>query len=140
MSISETTRKRVRLAAGNRCGYCQIPGEYVYASMQIDHLLPIAVGGTDDEANLWLACPWCNAYKGDQTHAQDNVSGETTRLFNPRTDLWLDHFQWDAEDKAHIVGLSIIGRVTTTTLRLNNDDALNFRRLLVRLRLYPPNY
>lgn len=137
MSVSDSLRKRVREAAYNRCGYCQIPGEYVYAPMEIDHLLPIAAGGTDDEANLWIACPWCNSYKHDQTEARDAVSNEIVRLYNPRTDVWGDHFAFDEHDKARILGISMIGRVTAAALRFNNDDALNFRRLLVRLGLYP---
>lgn len=52
--------------------------------MEIDHIIPQAEGGSDEEANLWLACPRCNGFKGSQTHAVDPDTQQLTRLFNPR--------------------------------------------------------
>jgi 5-methylcytosine-specific restriction endonuclease McrA len=53
------------------------------ARLEIEHLVPIAEGGSDDETNLWLACPICNAHKSDKTRASDPETGETVPLFNP---------------------------------------------------------
>jgi len=61
--ISQEVRARVRAQADNRCGYCHSSQKYVLAILEIDHLTPKAKGGTDDEENLWLACPLCNGYK-----------------------------------------------------------------------------
>lgn len=33
------------------------------ARLEIEHIVPLARGGNDDEANLWLAYPLCNAHK-----------------------------------------------------------------------------
>ncbi|WP_260441293.1 HNH endonuclease [Microcystis sp. M31BS1] len=35
--------------------------------LEIEHIIPKAKGGSDDEYNLWLACRLCNGYKGRQT-------------------------------------------------------------------------
>jgi AhpD family alkylhydroperoxidase len=44
--------QRVRTAADNRCGYCLSPQHLVMARLEIEHLVPLAKGGTDDESNL----------------------------------------------------------------------------------------
>jgi hypothetical protein len=35
---------------------------YVLGILEIDRIIPKAVGGTDDEENLWLAWSLCNNY------------------------------------------------------------------------------
>jgi 5-methylcytosine-specific restriction endonuclease McrA len=50
--ISNEVRARVRAQAGNRCGYCQSPQKYILGLLEIDHIIPQAQGGTDDEENL----------------------------------------------------------------------------------------
>ena len=52
--------------------------------LEIDHLMPKARGGTDEEANLWLACRMCNSFKRTQITARDPLYGRRVRLFN----LW----------------------------------------------------
>ncbi len=42
----------VREAAGNRCGYCLRPQHLVMARLEIEHIIPLAKGGTDYESNL----------------------------------------------------------------------------------------
>lgn len=85
--------RRVRNAARNRCGYCLNPQHLVMARLEIEHIIPIAKGGSNDESNLWLACPLCNCYKSDKTTAADPETGETVKLFNPRIQVWSEHFQ-----------------------------------------------
>jgi hypothetical protein len=82
----------VRLAAGNRFGYCLSPQYLVMARLGIEHILPFARGGTDDEAYLWLACPLCNDHKSDKIEAMDPDTGAIVPLFNRRTQLWRDPF------------------------------------------------
>jgi 5-methylcytosine-specific restriction endonuclease McrA len=36
------------------------------ARLEIEHIIPLARGGSDDEGNLWLACPICNGHKSDK--------------------------------------------------------------------------
>ena len=52
--ISEVVRARVRAQAGDRCGYCLSRQDYVPWPLEIEHIIPKAKGGTDDEENL---CP-----------------------------------------------------------------------------------
>ncbi len=52
------TRLRVLLRDSYTCHYCGREGH------EVDHLIPIARGGTDDPANLVAACRSCNARKG----------------------------------------------------------------------------
>ena len=75
--------RRVRKAAGQRCGYCLSPQNLVMARLEIEHITPLAQGGTDDETNLWLACPICNGHKSDKTEAMDPVTGQAVSLFIP---------------------------------------------------------
>ncbi len=48
--------RRVREAARNRCGYCLSPQHLVLAPLEIEHIVPRARGGTNEEVNLWLSC------------------------------------------------------------------------------------
>lgn len=86
--------RRVRAAAGEQCGYCLSPQRLVMARHEIDHLVPRNCGGSDDEPNLWLACSTCNGHKAQKTTAVDPETGDTVPLFNPRTQIWAEHFCW----------------------------------------------
>ncbi len=94
--------------------------------LRIEHIIPIARGGTDDEDNLWLACRLCNSYKGTQTHGRDRVSNRLVPLFNPRSQQWFRHFTW-SEDGTEIIGLTACGRATVAALQLNNSIAVTVR-------------
>jgi 5-methylcytosine-specific restriction endonuclease McrA len=89
--------RRVRETARHRCGYCLSPQHLVMAHLEVEHIVPLAKGGTDDEANLWLACPICNGHKSDKTEAVDLETGATVPLFNPRTQAWVEHFAWSGQ-------------------------------------------
>lgn len=135
--ISDELRQRIREQAADRCGYCLSAQKYVMGQLEIEHIIPTAHDGTDDEINLWLACRLCNGYKGDQLEVIDPQTGQLTRLYNPRTQTWSDHFAWD-DDKIHIIGLTSIGRATVIALQLNNRIALIVRQNWVRAGWHPP--
>ncbi|HBB33138.1 MAG TPA: HNH endonuclease [Cyanobacteria bacterium UBA8803] len=137
MAISDELRDRVRTQSGNRCGYCQSLQKYVLGILEIDHIIPKAAGGTDDEENLWLACSLCNNYKGTQTYASDPMSQECVKLFNPRTQQWSQHFTW-SEDGTEIRGLTDCGRATVKALQLNNKIAVTVRRQWTSAGWHPP--
>ena len=82
--ISAKLAKEIRLAAKNRCGYCLGEQKYVLAWLEIEHIFPLAKGGTTEKENLWLACPFCNSFKRSQTHGIDPVTKRKVALFNPR--------------------------------------------------------
>ncbi|MFB2833694.1 HNH endonuclease [Floridanema evergladense] len=130
--------RRVRTAARNRCGYCLSPQHLVMARLEIEHIIPVSKGGSNDESNLWLACPICNRYKSDKITAVDPESGEKVNLFNPRTQVWSEHFQW-AEDSIRIIGKTLTGRATVAALKLSEDpDVLEVRSYWVIAGWHPP--
>ena len=137
MAISEQVRARVRAQAQNRCGYCRSLEMYVLGILEIEHIIPKAIGGSDEEENLWLACSLCNNYKGTQTDAFDPVTQKHVKLFNPRTQQWSQNFAW-SEDATEIVGLTACGRATVTALQLNNNIAVSVRRQWVSAGWHPP--
>jgi hypothetical protein len=133
---SEAVRARVRKAAGDRCGYCRSRQEYVFAPLEIEHIVPVSYGGSDEEDNLWLACRMCNSYKGAQVTAIDPSTGERQPLFNPRTQTWADHFRW-GEGGTTIEGVTPCGRATVLALQLNNLLAVTVRRAWVQAGWHP---
>lgn len=51
--------------------------------LEIEHVVPRARGGSDDDSNLWLSCSLCNRYKGSLVEAVDPEINKVVRLFNP---------------------------------------------------------
>jgi len=135
--ISEEVKTRVRTQARNQCGYCLSLQKYVLGILEIEHIIPKARGGTDDEDNLWLACRLCNNFKAAQTHAKDPETGRDVKLFNPRSQRWSEHFSW-TDDGVYIVGKTACGRATVVALRLNNTYAVMVRQAWVSVGWHPP--
>jgi hypothetical protein len=108
------------------------------ARLELEHIIPLAKGGSDDEENLWLACPICNGHKSDKIDAADPETGERAPLFNPRTQVWSEHFTW-TDDGLRIVGKTPAGRATVIALRLSDDpDAILVRSYWVLAGWHPP--
>jgi len=135
--ISETLRERIRAQAGEQCGYCRSLQKYILGLLEIEHIIPKAKGGTDDEDNLWLACRLCNGYKGTQTHTVDPVTDRRVKLFNPRQQKWSRHFEW-SEDGTQIIGRTACGRATVIALQLNNIVSVTVRQQWVIAGWHPP--
>jgi hypothetical protein len=135
--ISADVESRVRAAAMNRCGYCLSPQRLLPWELEIEHLKPVARGGTNEEENLWLSCRSCNSFKGVQTHAHDPVTNRKVRLFNPRFQKWSRHFAWSVGG-TQIIGKSASGRATNIALKLNNIFTVTARREWVSVGWHPP--
>jgi 5-methylcytosine-specific restriction endonuclease McrA len=135
--VSEILKQRVREAAGDRCGYCLSPQRFIMGTLEVEHLVPRAQGGGNEEDNLWLSCSLCNRYKGAQTSAIDPLTGSAAQLFNPRHDSWNEHFLWST-DGVRIEGITPPGRATVEALKLNNELAVEVRRNWVRAGWHPP--
>ncbi len=135
--IPEALRQRVSEEARHRCGYCLTRETIVGAPMEIDHLHPRSLGGASEEGNLWLACSYCNEYKGNRVTAEDPESGRVVLLFNPRLDVWNDHFTW-VESGARVIGKTDVGRATVTSLRLNRKTLVRARRYWIAAGWHPP--
>lgn len=64
MAVTKRTRFEVLRRDGFRCYYCGVRGnESTADGLTIDHVVPVALGGSDDPENLCAACPDCNAGK-----------------------------------------------------------------------------
>ena len=127
--IDAATRRLVRERAGNRCEYCRLHQDHSpLATLQIEHVNPRKHGGTDDIENLALACIDCNLSKSSNIAGRDPQSSGIIALFDPRRDVWADHFQLVG---AYIVGATAIGRATIAVLNMNSDYQLELRATLL---------
>lgn len=135
--ISPEIRQRVADAARHRCGYCQTQEAVVGMPFEIEHIIPEAAGGDSEETNLWLSCPSCNRHKGIQMRAFDAQTGQFVPLFNPRVQIWEEHFAWEQEG-LYIVGLTPIGRATIQALRMNNPFVIYSRQVWIDWGWHPP--
>lgn len=80
--VSPAQRKTVLERDGYKCRICGISRQYLddkapglgeYLRLEIDHIVPIAQGGTSDESNLQCLCWRCNSLKGSKkTNKQVN--------------------------------------------------------------------
>ncbi len=126
--ITESQREQVRHRAEGRCEYCRKPELVSTYGYHVDHVIPIAHGGNSEPTNLAWACFECNISKGRDVASYDPVTRLLTPLYNPRTDIWEQHFAFQG---ARIVGVSAIGRVTVRLLSLNAPDQIETRQLLM---------
>jgi hypothetical protein len=136
--ISKALRIKVSAQARYRCGYCLTQEAVVGTPMEFDHLIPEALGGRTEEGNLWLACSLCNDAKSCRVAALDPISGEIIRLYNPRDQVWSDHFRW-SESSDYILGTSPTGRATVLALNLNRPALVRARQAWVAVGWHPPS-
>jgi hypothetical protein len=50
--IPKALRQRIAKQAHHRCGYCQTTELLIGAPMEIDHIIPVALGGRTEENNF----------------------------------------------------------------------------------------
>ncbi|HEU5200141.1 MAG TPA: HNH endonuclease signature motif containing protein [Ktedonobacterales bacterium] len=135
--IPQRLRRKVAEQAKHRCGYCLTQERIIGTEMEVDHIIPEALEGKTEEANLWLACERCNKYKGERIQAPDPETNESVLLFHPRQQRWADHFAWSPEGD-HIIGLTPTGRATIMALKLNREKLVQARKLWVNAGWHPP--
>lgn len=133
LSWAETVRQ-VYKRADSRCEYCQTDQRSIGQSMHVEHIYP---DGGDSLDNLCLACPNCNLSKAQTTVAIDPESKQTVILFNPRQQLWIDHFEWSHEG-AVLQGKTAIGRATIARLKINRPRMIHARSIWIRAGEHPP--
>lgn len=61
MAVTKRTRYEVLRRDGHTCRYCG--GSAPEVKLTVDHVMPVALGGSDDPSNLVTACRDCNAGK-----------------------------------------------------------------------------
>lgn len=85
MAVSRRLRFEVLRRDGHACRYCGRTAPEV--QLTIDHVMPVALGGHDDLANLAAACSECNSGKGstslDCHHCEGALNDFFTDFFGP---------------------------------------------------------
>ena len=114
--ISVTLRTQVVERAFHSCEYCLIHVEYTTLVHEIDHVIAEKHGGATTLDNLAYACAQCNRNKGSDIASVDPESNEPQFIYNPRQQLWTDHFQLDGPQ---IVPYTAVGRASVRLLQLN---------------------
>jgi 5-methylcytosine-specific restriction endonuclease McrA len=95
--IPASLRQLVSQRASGSCEYCLIHQTFSMYSHEVDHVIALKHGGESTEDNLVIACLPCNRHKGSDLTSIDPLTGVITPLFNPRTQIWLEHFQLEGE-------------------------------------------
>lgn len=135
MSVAQTLAAQVISRANGRCEYCRMSQSLQGATFHVEHIMPVTCGGGSRLDNLALACPSCNLHKSDHSHAVDPLSGRQVRLYHPRQDVWLEHFEWTG---TRLAGLTAVGRAAVEALNLNHSRRLRIREIEQPFGLFPP--
>ncbi len=132
--MDATTRELVRRRASGRCEYCRLPQAAApYYSFHVEHIVARQHQGSDDESNLALACPDCNAKKGPNIATISPDTGLVIELFHPRLHNWDNHFSLIGSE---IIGISEIGRATVQLLDMNEEERVAVRAQLLEERAF----
>jgi hypothetical protein len=126
--MDEPTRQFVRRRAEDRCEYCRLPQAGHEERFSVDHIRPVKHGGDNSASNLAFACLRCNLFKGTNLSGIDPQDGQITSLFDPRRQLWRDHFRWNG---SLIVGRTPEGRVTVSVMEMNAPERVRLRESLL---------
>lgn len=107
------------------CGYCGVGEDDAGCELTVDHFVPLAAGGGDDDENLVYACFRCNLFKADFFPSDaDRLSGNV--LLHPLRDVLSAHFQLE-EESGRLEALTDTGRFHVHLLRLNRPGLVSMR-------------
>ena len=107
--LNARQKEVVKQRAANCCEYCWSQEAYSPDTFSVEHIIPLAKGGTHDSNNLAHACQGCNNRKFTSTEAVDPLTGELVPLYHPRRDQWAEHFAWN-ESGTMMIGVTPTGR------------------------------
>ena len=130
-------RQIVAARARDYCEYCHCPGQFATESFTVEHIKPRQAGGETTLENLAWSCFGCNSHKHTKIQGIDPETGQKEPLYNPRQQVWTEHFSWSS-DFTQVIGKTPCGRATVEALRLNRAGVVNLRRLLFTAGLHPP--
>jgi hypothetical protein len=136
--IPAALKREVWDLARGICEYCRSQARFSMQPLSVEHVIPRSRNGPTSLENLAVACQGCNNHKYNRAHVHDPVSGALVPPFNPRTQVWLDHFAWN-DDASLVLGLTPVGRATVDALRLNREGLINLRRVLFAAGEHPPS-
>jgi hypothetical protein len=127
--MNSKTKEFIWTRANHRCEYCQLPASNSpLTSFHIEHIRAKQHRGGDGLDNLCLSCAQCNYPKGPNPSGYDPLSDILVRLFNPRIDVWDEHFHWDGPI---LIGDTPEGRATVHLLQINEDCRVELRQMLI---------
>lgn len=124
--IQTALRRQVIERAQNRCEYCLLLADVAFFPHEVDHVIAEKHGGATNLDNLAFACWRCNRHKGSDLTSFDPQTGQLSPLFNPRTQVWIEHFTYESK---RMIGLTPEGRTTIQLLQLNSEERLIERQL-----------
>jgi hypothetical protein len=124
--IPAALRRLVEQRAGHRCEYCLWLASLSLIPHEVDHVIAEKHGGATVADNLAFACWYCNRRKGTDLGSFDPQTGNFSFLFNPRTQVWSEHFVMLADFS--LSGLTPEGRTTVSLLQLNDQKRIAERR------------
>jgi hypothetical protein len=131
--IGEELRTRVAWRAKHRCEYCLIHENDTYFGCEVDHIISLKHDGPTDFDNLAYACLICNRRKGSDLGSILFSSGSIIRFFNPRIDVWQEHF---CLEESNIRSLTEIGEVTVRIFGFNAPERILERKALISAGRY----
>lgn len=107
-------------------------------TFEFEHIVPLSLGGRTEFENLCLACPTCNRHKADRVAVRLGLEGLEIPFFHPHRDRWEEHFSWN-DDATILIGLTVTGKVTIETFRMNRQQMLRVRRIWTSMNEHPPS-
>lgn len=137
-------RRLIQSRANWTCEYCRLDEAHGAgpAWYNAEHIRPQSDFAEDEkylangDTNLAWSCPRCNQVKGSHRAGIDPQDGRQYVLFNPRLDVWHDHFV--ALPSGRIEGKAAIGRATVARLGFNDYPlAVQHRAWLYALGVWP---
>jgi hypothetical protein len=126
--MEDHLRQFVRHRAEEQCEYCRLPQAGHDERFSVDHVRPVKHGGEDSYANLAFSCLRCNLCKGTNLSGVDPDNGQVVLLFNPRIQIWHEHFAWNGP---LIVGRTSQGRASVWVFRMNAPERIRLRQSLI---------
>jgi hypothetical protein len=106
------------------------------ATFPVDHVTPRTLDGKTVLENVALSCPRCNGSKWKHIEGTIDETGEVVPLFNPRTQVWSEHFRWSQEEIGVLVGLTPCGVATIARLQINASSVVAIRQVLAEAGLF----
>jgi len=132
--IPAELRRLVVARAEGICEYCLIAEGDTFYGCQADHIVSEKHGGSTDAENLAYACVFCNQAKGSDVGSIHWETNAFVRFFNPRTDVWADHFNLVGST---IEGLTPSAIATARILGFNSVERVLERQTLQDMGRYP---